>query len=85
MEINGSGHRVTADPGWGVKAKALPPGLRKFNIHQIRHFRATEFKIFKATGPKYKGRKMVAVKGPGSKAKKAMKHKTKHRAKGKKK
>lgn len=57
-------------PGYGgpwVHAvyKSLPPGLRKYKIEKLREFRAQEYKVYKAQGPKFKGKHFVAVGGPG--------------------
>ena len=57
-------------PGYGgpwvhVVYKSLPPGLRKYKVERIREFREREFKVYKAQGPNYKGRKFVGVEGPG--------------------
>jgi len=54
---------------WGhVVHKSLPPGLRKYKIEEIHRFREREFNLYKAQGPKYKGRHFSAVEGPGHKA-----------------
>jgi hypothetical protein len=57
-------------PGYGgpwvhVVYKSLPPGLRKYKIEKLREFRVQEYKVYKAQGPKFKGKHFVAVSGPG--------------------
>ena len=51
-----------------VQVHLLPPGLQKYKIEKIRLFRDREFKVYKAQGPKYKGRRFVGVQGPGPRA-----------------
>jgi hypothetical protein len=48
-------------PWTHVKFRALPPGLRKYKILQLRAFREREFKAYKDKGPRYKGRMFVGV------------------------
>jgi hypothetical protein len=42
-----------------VEGRALPPGLRKYRIEQLRGYRDREFKSYKVQGPKYNGRHFV--------------------------
>ena len=53
-----------------VTVKSLPLGLRKYKIHQLHDFRAHQYKVFKAKGPKFNGKHFIAVQGPGPKVKK---------------
>ena len=78
-------------PGYGgpwvhVVYKSLPPGLRKYKIEKLRDFRVQEYKVYKAQGPKFKGKHFVAVAGPGPKAKAAAREhvKEEHPKRGKK-
>lgn len=71
---------------WGhLKSRSLPPGLRRFKISKLRHFRAAEFKRFKNEGSHYKGRKIIAgkVKGLVQKSKSLTKHRKKKHSPGK--
>lgn len=52
-----------------VKHKSLPPGLRKYKIHQLHTFRDREFKVYREHGPKYKGRHFIADDKHGHKSK----------------
>jgi len=66
-----------------VAYKSLPPGLRKYKIGKLRAFREREYKVYKAQGPKFKGKHFVAVEGPGHKAKGHMKMEAEAHGKGK--
>jgi len=44
-----------------VKFRALPPGLRKYKIIQLRAFREREFEAYKDKGPRYNGKKFTGV------------------------
>ncbi|MBI3621077.1 MAG: hypothetical protein HY208_02660 [Nitrospirae bacterium] len=62
-----------------VGYKSLPPGLRKYKVEKLREFREREFKVYKAQGPKFRGKKFVAVQGPGPKARHEVKEQMKER------
>jgi len=51
-----------------VEGRALPPGLRKYKIEQLRGYRDREFKAYQVQGPKYNGRQFVGESGPGPKS-----------------
>ena len=61
-------------PGYGgpwaqIKYKSLPPGLRKYKIHELHTFRDREFNVYREHGPRYKGKHFVADKDHGHKSK----------------
>ena len=61
-------------PGYGgpwaqIKYKSLPPGLRKYKIHELHTFRDREFNVYREHGPRYKGKHFVAEKDHGHKSK----------------
>lgn len=57
-------------PWTNIKRKVLPPGLRKYTIHQLHDFRDREFVVYKDHGPGYKGRHFVAKEDHRSKSNK---------------
>ena len=62
-------------PGYGgpwvhVKYhKSLPPGLRKYKIHQLHTYRDREFNSYREHGHKYKGKHFIAAENHGHKSK----------------
>ncbi len=49
--------------------KYLPPGLRKYKIHELHTFRDREFNVYREHGSRYKGKHFVAEKDHGHKSK----------------
>ena len=47
-----------------VVHKSLPPGLQKHKIVVLRDYREREYKVYKAQGPKYKGKHFDGDPGP---------------------
>src|SRR5262249_59631077 len=53
-------------PGYGgpwtyVAVERLPPGLRRYKMHQLHEFREREYRVYQVQGPAYRGRQFVAV------------------------
>lgn len=47
-----------------VVHKGLPPGLQKHKIVYLREYREREYRVYKAQGPKFSGKKFDADPGP---------------------
>ena len=61
-------------PGYGgpwaqIKYKSLPPGLRKYKIHELHTFRDREFNNYREHGSRYKGKHFIAAENHGHKSK----------------
>ena len=49
-----------AGPWTYVAFQELPPGLRKFKVKELHHYREREYRVYRAAGPSFNGTHFVA-------------------------